>query len=65
MDAKTNTTESALLQALTPQDRETIEGVLEAYPQLTAAEAIDMSAHYGGLHMTVAEARELLAKHSS
>lgn len=62
MDTKTPTTERALLQALTPQDRKTIEGVLEAYPQLTAAEAIEMSAEFGGLNLSSPEARELLAK---
>jgi hypothetical protein len=54
--------EKRLLRKLSFHDRRLIEWSIASYPGLTAAEAIEMCADFGGLDLSSPEARELLAK---
>ena len=62
METKLTPKETALLDALTPDDRKIVEGDMATYPNLTAAEAIWILAAFGGLELSSPEARKLLGK---
>jgi hypothetical protein len=64
MNMSTETPEACekLLSALTLDDRQLIESLMDDHPGLTAAKAIEMCADFGGLALSSPETKELLAK---